>query len=158
MCFLHFLSLWLSAPVLMCSTCVQLPLPPLCVDISLCASLCAGRFILVMFCLNIVISCASSPVLFLLPCLLSSCPLHVCGSLQCLCNFKYRIFFLSTIYLKYYRHINKYTISGRDCAKCTVIVILKVSKSQVGTSVQFTFSWSLGQMHSFRKAHIVLCT
>ena len=32
--------LWLSAPVLMCFTSVQLPLPSLCVDISLCAPLC----------------------------------------------------------------------------------------------------------------------
>ena len=32
--------LWLSAPVLMCSTCGQLPRPSLCVYISLCAPLC----------------------------------------------------------------------------------------------------------------------
>ena len=36
--FLRFLSLWFSAPVLMRSTCGQLPRPSLCVYISLCVS------------------------------------------------------------------------------------------------------------------------
>ena len=56
--FLHFLSLWLSAPVLMCFTCVQLPRPSLCVYISLCASLCPRWFVVIM-----PVVYASSPVL-----------------------------------------------------------------------------------------------